>query len=124
MLEGGQDIARPQRLQLEGIVDWSLGLAVGRMLVVDVHIVLRQMVIRVRNHVLRLGLLVNWLGLLVNWLRIPVNWLRLLVNWFRLLVNWVWLLVNWVWLLVHVGRGLIVIIRWRRPIARGGCGNV
>ncbi len=95
-MESGQDIARPQGLQLEGIVNRRRGLAVRGRLVVDVDIMLREMVIGVRNHVLGL--------------RLPVHRLRLLVN--------------WVWLLVCVGRGLIVVIRWWRPIARGGCGRI
>ena len=96
VMESGQDIARPQGLQLEGIVHWGLGLAVGGRLVMDVDIMLREMVIGVRDHVLGL--------------RLPVHRLRLLVN--------------WVWLLVCVGRGLIVVIRRWRPIARGGCSRV
>ena len=95
VMESGQDIARPQGLQLEGIVHWRLGLAVRGRLVVDVDIMLREMVIGVRNHVLGL--------------RLPVHRLRLLVN--------------WVWLLVCVGRGLIMVIRWS-PIARGGCSRI
>ena len=96
VMESGQDIARPQGLKLEGIKHWRLGLAVGGRLVVDVDIMLREMVIGVRNHVLGL--------------RLPVHRLRLLVN--------------WVWLLVCVGRGLIVVIRRWRPIARGGCSRI
>ena len=114
LMESGQDIARPQRLQFEGIIDRSLGLAVGGRLVVDVNIVLGKVVIGVRNHVIRLRLLVSWLRLLVNWFRLLVNWPRLLVNWFRLLINRVGLLVR-------VGRWLIVVIRRRQhAIARGG----
>ena len=96
VMESGQDIARPQGLKLEGIKHWRLGLAVRGRLVVDVDIMLREMVIGVRNHVLGL--------------RLPVHRLRLLVN--------------WVWLLVCVRRGLIVVIRRWRSIARGGCSRI